>query len=353
MTYFGRAESITEICLVREAPANPVLPNCHLHATRSIGMVPVLASKANATLKHVEATTDDPSVAGSTIPPGAAWLYAERPQKCLRIQKPMLIPERKPVQLIQFAIGSRVAPAMRDVVRLTQRFRGRALKNFLKLATHGAVNDWLNAAHDVRERASLLTGKDAAGIPLTTHRQAVFFIHAEHGMPVRLCVWRSDPFDSLEQTAILAAAGEPLPLGFKSDSWTLTLIPLDSLVPPPPALENVPHACWETLTPFVPARHVFNRQGKAKAENSVEAQVRLELENRGIKSENVEVRIEDAGWVKVHQSKQGNDRRSNMDKRGYNLRLRFASPVSGPLFLGASSHFGLGVFVPAETRAAR
>ncbi|MGC2221453.1 MAG: type I-U CRISPR-associated protein Csb2, partial [Methylocella sp.] len=149
-----------------------------------------------------------------------------------------------------------------------------------------------------------------------------------------------------EQTAILAAADAPLPLGFKSDDWTLTLIPLDSLVPPPPALSGALHGSWETLTPFVPPRHVFNRQGKAKAENSVDAQVRTELENRGFNSENVEIRVEDAGWVKVHQAKGEKGGLSNMDKRGYNIKLTFASPMSGPLFLGASSHFGLGVFVP-------
>jgi CRISPR-associated protein Csb2 len=29
---------------------------------------------------------------------------------------------------------------------------------------------------------------------------------------------------------------------------------------------------------------------------------------------------------------------------GYDLRLTFAEPVSGPLCLGHSSHFGLGLF---------
>ena len=136
------------------------------------------------------------------------------------------------------------------------------------------------------------------------------------------------------------------PSDSKVTNWTLTLIPLDSLVPPPPALSGALHGSWETLTPFVPPRHVFNRQGKAKAENSVDAQVRTELENRGFNSENVEIRVEDAGWVKVHQAKGEKGGPSNMDKRGYNIKLTFASPMSGPLFLGASSHFGLGVFVP-------
>jgi len=346
MTYFGRAESITEISLFRGPLAKPVQSNCDLHATRFTGMVPVLTSKVDATLQQVEATTDDPSLVRSTIPPGAAWFYAERPRRSLPIQKRMFTPERKPTQLVQFAIGARVVPAIRDVVRLTQRFRGRTLRTLLHLLTDGAVKDWRDASHDLCERAALLTGKNADGNPLSTHTHAVFFVHAEQGKPVRLCVWRKYPFDTSELMAILAAADAPLPLGFKSDDWTLTLIPLDSLVPPPPALSGALHGSWETLTPFVPPRHVFNRQGKAKAENSVDAQVRTELENRGFNSENVEIRVEDAGWVKVHQAKGEKGGPSNMDKRGYNIKLAFASPMSGPLFLGASSHFGLGVFVP-------
>ena len=42
MTYFGRAESITEISLVRDGPLPALVPNCHLHEKRSAGMVPVL-----------------------------------------------------------------------------------------------------------------------------------------------------------------------------------------------------------------------------------------------------------------------------------------------------------------------
>lgn len=81
----------------------------------------------------------------------------------------------------------------------------------------------------------------------------------------------------------------------------------------------------------------------------MDAQVRTELENRGFNSENVEIGVEDAGWVKVHQGKGENGGHSNMDKRGYNIKLTFASPLSGPLFLGASSHFCLGVFVLTES----
>jgi CRISPR-associated protein Csb2 len=344
MTYFGRAESITEISLIREVAEDTPIPNCHLYQERQAGLVPVLVPIPGASLEQAQASTDD--VADVTVPPGARWLYAERPQRPAPARPPMRVGKHKPVQLVQFAIGARVAPALRDVVRLTQRFRGRALRTFLELATDGGITDWREAAPDLRERAALLTGKDSEGNALPGHRHAVFFIHAENGKPSRLCVWRREPFNELEEGAILAAANTPLPLGFKGDPWTVTLVPLDSLVPPPPSLSPVPHLSWETLTPFVPPRHVFDRRGRVKAGDSVEEQVCQELENRSISSAGVKVSVEPAGWVTVHQPSGEKISGTNADKLGYRLKLTFSSPTQGPLFLGASSHFGLGSFEP-------
>jgi hypothetical protein len=249
---------------------------------------------------------------------------------------------------MQFAIGTRVSPAVKDIVRLTQRFRGRVLGSFLRLATNGSVKDWADAPKGLRERATLLTGKDGEGHPLLDHSHAVFFLHLENAKPVRLCVWRGEPFDDTEQAAILAAAESPLPLGFKGDPWTVTLIPLDSLVPPPPALSPAAHAYWETLTPFVPPRHVLDARGRNKPGESVEEQVRQELQSRGVDPANVGISVERFGWVKVHEPKMLKGRATNADKLGYWVSLSFSAPRQGPFCLGASSHFGLGLFVPYQ-----
>jgi hypothetical protein len=346
MTYFGRAESITEVSLVREPLADLPVANCRLSEQRGVGMVPVLAPVQGARLKDVEASTDDPAVAEATIPPGARWLYAERPQRPAAVGPPRRLVKRRAADLVQFAIGTHVPPAMKDFVRLTQRFRGRVLKSFLRLTTNGSAKDWADAPRDVRERAALLSGKDGEGRPLSDHSHPVFFLHVKNGKPVRLCVWRGEPFDGAEQAAILAAAESPLPLGFKGDPWTVTLIPLDSLVPRPPALSRVAYACWETLTPFVPPRHVLDKHGRVRPRESVEEQVRRELRSRGVDSAEVGISVGNSRWVKVHQPGKLMGRATNADKLGYRVSLSFPAPVQGPFFLGASSHFGLGQFVP-------
>ena len=58
-------------------------------------------------------------------------------------------------------------------------------------------------------------------------------------------------------------------------------------------------------------------------------------------------------WVKVHRSGRSTDGPSNLAKRGYWFRITFSKPVSGPIALGHSSHFGLGLFVPVPDTLAR
>lgn len=43
----------------------------------------------------------------------------------------------------------------------------------------------------------------------------------------------------------------------------------------------------------------------------------------------------------------GNGRRGNDFGKGF--EIEFAEPVSGPLALGYACHFGLGLFIPADT----
>jgi CRISPR-associated protein Csb2 len=122
ITYFGRAETLTRIRPVEQS--GEIKANCQLTEQRTAGTVPVLVPCAEATPEDIERTTDDPSAAKQTVPPGARWLYAKRPdppasRECRRV------PEHRPdCHLMQFAIGWNVAPERRAIMRLTARFRG-------------------------------------------------------------------------------------------------------------------------------------------------------------------------------------------------------------------------------------
>lgn len=345
MTYFGRAESITEIRRI-EATASLDEP-VRLLPRRSGKAVPVLALQPDATLAQLEATTDAPSVKDTNIPPGARWMYAERPPRpqVRPAKRPM--PELPPTNLIQFAIGSTVTPRYKDTVRITERFRAKVLGSFTKLLTGNAKMKWAEAPPAVREKAFLLSGRQPDGTAAKGHNHASFFLCGDETSPSRLCVWRRKPFTPEEHRAILDAASIPLPLNYDSDSWTITLVPLDKLVPPPPGLDEKRSRVWKTLTPYVPARHVHDRKGRVKEECSVETQVAEELAERA-NAIPLSITDQDSGWVKVHQKMSKGTGQTNSDKRGYCITLTFQEPVCGPITLGSSSHFGLGLFVPAD-----
>ena len=297
MTYFGRAESITEIRRTDSAPSPSELVK--LSPRRSGSAVPVFTLQPDATLAQLEATTDAPSVKDTNIPPGSRWMYAERPQrpKITSMKRPK--PELPPVSLIQFAIGSTVAPHYKDTVRITERFRDRSIKCLERIIGIPAKAKWSELPPELRTKIYRFAGKDADGNQAKGHQHVSFYLCGESSAPSRLCVWRKEPFTSEEHRAILDAASTPLPLNYQSDSWTITLVPLDKLVPAPPGLDGKPSRVWKTLTPYVPPCHVHDRKGLVKSGCSVKEQVAAEIAGR-MNLQPADIQDEDAGWVKVH-----------------------------------------------------
>ena len=350
MTYFGRAEAITEIQRVEKLPEDTHM-NCVLTRTPSSGSVPVLAPTTDATLEQVQAVTDDPSLASSTVPPGACWLHAKRP-----VKPPTKLPRSKPqmrkqTRLVQFAIGARVSPPRKSIVALTQRFRGRVIREFLG-------GGWQRATATQREAARLLTGKEADGTPVQDHRHphvrfGILF-DQETGKAARFLVWREKPFTDGEQQAILNAAEQELQLSFAKagarDPWTIRLVPLDSQVPPPTGFGNKTYRHWKTATPYVPQRHMYDRKGRVKKGESPREQLRLELARQGYDTTDLTITVDDqiAEWTRVHRPRRNRDDPTNTERRGYHASLTFDTPVRGPISLGHSSHFGLGLFVAID-----
>ena len=67
----------------------------------------------------------------------------------------------------------------------------------------------------------------------------------------------------------------------------------------------------------------------------------------GFSTQLVEIEVRGSRWVKAHQPT-GLTRgdQTNRSRRGYDVALTFSEPVTGPLAVGHSSHFGLGLFGP-------
>lgn len=351
IVYFGRAEALTRICLTDEAP---ISANVTLTESRTSGsLVPVLVPCLDATQTDVERVTQDP-LAARNIPQGARLLYARRPPLPPAREVPRRMPIRPHTHLVQFALGWAVAPEQRVTVRLTARFRATVLRNLIRMKTEGATVRWTDAPASVRDAIAGMTGKDSQAEPLRGPRaHAEFLLWWDGDVPTRLLVWRgARPFDVDEQNAILRAAAHELswaPAGSDAETWKIKLIPLDTAVAPPPGFDGQQATTWRTLTPYVPPRH-YLRGGKVRESETIENQIRRELAARGYTSDTGLLTVEEIGqpsWVAVHVPRRQLDQRPFIgDRRGYMLRLSLDVPIFGPLRLGHSSSFGLGLFVP-------
>ncbi|HEX2688124.1 MAG TPA: type I-U CRISPR-associated protein Csb2 [Kofleriaceae bacterium] len=352
MTYFGCAETFTRIRIADSTGEIPQV-NCNLAEQRTAGAVPVLSPLNEATRDDIERTTDNPEAVKRAIPPGARWLYAARPPRPIARERRRVPDHRPDCHLLQLAIGWNVAPDPRAVVRLTSRFRGAVLRELLRLKTGDTSANWRRVSPEVRGAVSDMTGKDAHGDALKGHRHAEFLAWCEDRQPTRLLVWRgSRAFDHDEQEAILLAAARDISwaaAGADSDEWKVRLVPLDRSVPPPPGFDNQTSTVWESVTPYVPPRHHLRGGDKEREGELLPEQILREVQGREIAHlVNVEL-VDSLQWVSVHVPRREANKRAFIgDRRGQMIRLRFPTPVAGPVRLGHSSSFGLGLFRPIQ-----
>jgi CRISPR-associated protein Csb2 len=351
VTYFGRAEALTRI---RRADRHDVVPECNCRPVeeRTFGAVPVLTPLDSAVRSDIERTTSDTKVK-RTAPPGARFMYAVRPPRSVVREHRRIPSHRSNCHLMQFALGWSVAPDPRAIVRLTSRFRGAVLSELLRLKTGNPSATWMRVRRDVREAIEDMVGKDTNNVPLKGHRHTEFLVWCEDGQPTRLVVWRgARAFDEHEQEAILLAAARDVSwAAARSDAyeWKVRLIPLDRDVPAPPGFDSQASVSWESVTPYVPLRYHL-RKSKEREGESIAEQIQRELQRRGI-AERVEVELDGPPtWVAVHVPRREADKRAFIgDRRGCSVRLRFPVPITGPIRLGHSSSFGLGLFRPSAS----
>lgn len=97
---------------------------------------------------------------------------------------------------------------------------------------------------------------------------------------------------------------------------------------------------WVTATPFVPPRYL-----KKRGPSSLVGQVEAELKVRGFPAAKVDVLDWTGETLAVRHFVRRRQRAPQPPLDiGFALRLRFDSPVPGPICLGYGSHFGLGLF---------
>jgi len=357
VTWFGRADSFST--MRRLSDAGDQTPNCVLDERGAAGATPVLCPLPGATREDLERVTDDLAVVESSVPPGAAWRFAEVPPPM-----PLRVRSVRPssaarIAAVQFALNCAVVPDVRSLCRLTIKLRDRAVRLLVE-SMEGRRLPWSRANRASRERLAPFIGKDADGNPIQGRRHARFAVWLDAGVPSLLVAWTApDPyraegvggFDELEVDALLRAASWPLTwtiAGAREPAWSVSLIPLPRGTALPSGIEGGVAQTWRSMTPFVPSRHRL-RRGNERPDEDVASQVRRELELRGWPVDGLSVeQMGPPRWTAVHIPPSENRRAFIGDRMGFDLRLRFVAPVRGPICIGHSSTFGLGLFAPVE-----
>ncbi|MBA2224685.1 type I-G CRISPR-associated protein Csb2 [Thermogemmata fonticola] len=350
LLYFGRAESYCRFQIVDDG--RTITPNCRLERIAGTGN-PVLVAipDRELNLESLLAVTDSDQLKQRRIPPGTAWYYATIPTKKPVRPVPMTRRRYPPdVRVLQFAVGGRVYPPEAHWVKLTERFREEVIRQRCFQVSDRRTTRYGELTDEERDALSLIRGLDGAGNRVDGQTTAFFaLIPDAEGLATRLICWRNSPFTDDEIDAFLAATELPLAWERGSMDWQIRLVVLPFSVPPPADYWS-PAQVWQSVTPFVlPAgRQRFRRNGRRRPGETPEACLRKLLVRFGLPEPLVEGVEGGSTWTTIHETPPERQRRSEERgtrmRPGYRFRLQFGQPVPGPLCVGHSCHFGLGLF---------
>lgn len=370
--YFGRAESYCRLRPVRGLPEGCSI-NCKLASVRTHSSVPVLVADPNVPLdvEFLLAITDDRAMAGRSIPPGTKWYYAQLPERpALSRGRPVQEPYPDDLRVIQFVIGGRVFPPPDRWIKIAERFRGGVLKACAQRMLDDPQARYSSLSPDKKGALQLLSGKDRSGKPLVGHRHAHFAIYPDaNGDPTRLICYRDTHFRPFEVDALLHASRRIYSWESGNPEWFLRLIPLPFATTPPRGFDGKLARVWRSVTPFVTSgnRHRYRKNGRERQGEMPDQILRKLLMKHGFpEPERIEALSGDQPvepktsadwsaiheWLSIHKTFAERSRRWEERARavrpGYRFRLTFPQPVRGPLAVGHSSHWGLGLFAPEK-----
>lgn len=332
------------------------------------------------TQQSVKTTTYDPDwhLCAETLwlhaqrwsdPPGSCWVQYARPRECFKVEplrRPRLRAVAPPlIQVARYALDSTVLPLVTETLPVAEAAR-RAL-----MGIYGRLTE----TDGVPGRSSVLAGKNEAGRPLVGHAHAYYLPSDEDGdgRLDHLTVFARAGFDHDEVRALDRL--HHLDTGRKGEErhplrlLLLALGGLEELSAGPLAPSNV----WISATPYIATRHAKTRGRERTDMTCAAAQAEFliaDLRKQGHTllpdvfgpADTVQIEpVLDAGTFRIagrwrpiqfkrFRRKPGDD--GGVRPAGA-FRLTFRTEVRGPMVLGWSSHFGMGLFLPARRDLSR
>ncbi|MEX2579291.1 MAG: type I-U CRISPR-associated protein Csb2 [Verrucomicrobiales bacterium] len=306
-----------------------------------------------------------------SMPPGAAWLDYERAKDALAQPKPRTVrlPTRPPMHVARFALDSAVLPLLTDTLRVAESAR------IVLMSRHGRLTE----RDGVRGKSRIFAGKEDSGTPIKDHSHCYFLPTDEDGdgRLDHLTLFAAGGFgpdelraiDTLRQIKTRDTEDSGHPLGV----ILLGMGVAPEFAPGPLKASS----SWISATPFLAPDHPKTRgrwrdteRGGSDPHRFLLAQIRKEL-TRWLERHDLDIPL-DSIEASLCLDGSGNIRRLDRrteepkersiqfrrfrQKRGDDggrrlagfFKLTFPEAVPGPLALGYSSHFGLGLFLPSD-----
>lgn len=307
---------------------------------------------------------------GWSNPPGSRWVPYARQRDCFQTK-----PHRRSLrpdivlcpQVARFVLDSTVLPLVTDTLPVAESARWTLM---------GIYGRRFPQTDGSRGRSTVFSGKDVESNPLQGHGHAYYLPTDEDkdGRLDHLTVVATDGFCPRELKALdclrelksheREQSGHPLRV------LLLGLGRFDDYEPWPLRVSQV----WVSVTPFIATRYLKRRGTKRDPKeqwNSPAAfltsvlreelarliERRPDLASMPLDLVKVEPIVDEHGVFRVGprelrpiQFKRFRQKRDDDGGRRFAgaFRLIFPEPVRGPICLGHSSHFGLGLFVPAK-----
>ena len=297
----------------------------------------------------LHADTGDLQAAGWNLPPGAEFVnYTRREDAFAPATRPLSRRKGPLPTVARFAVVSTVAPRITQAVSIGDR-------------VHDALCKWSDQG---RGRAAVFTGLDESGKPSADHQHAHIFCEANgpRDAVTHITVWAPMGFD---EAACLALRRLNKVWGHGGHDLRLVLHAIGQPGEFPDCGLFAASKVWRSLTPFVSTRHPKTfRDGRPKldangwqqgsAAHDLLRLLKMHPHGAGAKIRQLDERERPFRFGRGNlRSLQFQTCRNGGEGRrgsgfGSAFEIAFSEPVTGPLAFGYGSHFGLGLFIPAD-----
>ena len=331
LSYLGRSESVCDAALVSRAE-HPALVSWRPAGFGDRTYAEVLCARQSFELDDLLQSPDTVRKNGRLIPAGSHLVPYTKADPT---QNPATTDGWRPTYAaVRLAVHPRPRPTIADAVAVGELLRRAALNK-----------------HDVPSET--LSGKRPAGdYRLDGHQHAHYLslTRSERSDPAgpidSLVVWapgrlNGDELAALAQIKWLragrSASGVP--------DIALAIAAFGDVRDVAPEIVG-PSSLWISRTPFAPGRH---GQKLSWAEH-VRAEIERELSVYRDLPAPASVTVLNADARRYRRYRLPPKETMGSSRRAAMAQIQFDQPVEGPIILGSLSHFGLGLFVPSESK---